>query len=123
MRVIVVKTDNTFEIKDIKGELKDYQDIVGGYIEPVRPAAAYRHKLMTLGLIFIVDEEGHMKNKDTNLVGTYLYNGSFVGYPIAGDIMFIGETDEEFRGLTDDEIMSLTQLFRILHCEEVKSND
>lgn len=108
MKVLVIKTNNTLEAKDIKGNLKDMQDIVGGWIEPVYPLHAYEDKLMTRNHCFICDEEGLCKNKPLNIIGTFLYNGLNIGdyaSPIAGDIFIVGhDQGEEFISLTDMEI-------------------
>lgn len=123
MKVILVRTNHTYSIVETKGTLDDLQKLVGGWIETVRPATAYRHSMMEPGMLFIVDEDGHMKQKYTNLVGTYMYNGSYIGYPILGDIVFIGESNEDFRGLTDDEIIKLKMILRIQNCNEVEYDD
>lgn len=105
MKVIVVKPNNTFKVVETAGELEDLQGLVGGYIEAVRPTAGYENATLKLGNVFLCDEEGHLKEKPLNRWGTILYNGvSKDIHPIVGDIVIIGESNENFRGLLDDEI-------------------
>lgn len=108
MKVIVIKTDNSIAVKELNKNnvVRDMRDIVRGWVEVVRPRIAYQNKLMTPGTIFCCDEDGQMNQKEPNLIGSILYNGSFppVDYVIVGDIFIAGETQEDIRGLKDNEI-------------------
>lgn len=107
MNVIVVKTNDTYQIVNINNDYKELQNIVGGLIEPVHPTIAYQTEMLLPGTLFIVDEEGLLKDKALNKFGTLLYNGNALNYyPIVGDLILIAETIdmEDFRGLTDEEI-------------------
>lgn len=106
MKVLVINSDNKMSVKELDN-FKDMQKIVNGYIEPVYPSHAYEDKLMNRNNCFIVDEEGLLKNKPINYMGTLLYNGIYNEdnpHPIVGDIIILGYDIEDFRGLTDCEI-------------------
>ena len=60
--------------------LHGMQQLVGGYIEIVRPAYLRRPYVM------IVDEEGMLKGLPINNTGSLLYNG-----PIVGDVLILKE--------------------------------
>lgn len=119
MRVISVKTNKTFEIKEIDNDYKELQKLVDGYIEPVHPISAYENNLLLPGTLFLVDEEGLLKDKEINVYGTLLYNGNSLSpYPIVGDLVILGETKDDFRGLTDDEVSKLTAKLRLYGVKE-----
>ena len=80
MNVIVVKTNDTYEIVNINNDYKELQNIVGGLIEPVHPTIAYQTEMLLPGTLFIVDEEGLLKEKALNKFGTLLYNGNTLNY-------------------------------------------
>ncbi|MFR4997427.1 MAG: DUF3846 domain-containing protein [Clostridium paraputrificum] len=122
MNVIVVKTNDTYEIVNINNDYKELQNIVGGLIEPVHPTIAYQTEMLLPGTLFIVDEEGLLKEKALNKFGTLLYNGNTLNYyPIVGDLILIAETIdmEDFRGLTDEEIDQFKARLKAFGIKEV----
>ena len=121
MKAIVVKTDDTFSVIDIENKLKPLQELVGGGIETVYPREAYKNGWMGKDNLFLVDEEGLLKDKYVNFFGTMLYNG-YVATPycIAGDIVVLGIDGEDFRGLTDDEISKYRALLRMFNIKEAR---
>lgn len=77
MKVIIVKTDNTYQITDIDDKLETMQKIVGGYIELVRIAYP---------LFMVVNEEGLIRDLPNNKLASGFYPGM---YGVAGDVFFI----------------------------------
>lgn len=125
MNVIVVKTNDTYEIVNINNDYKELQNIVGGLIEPVHPTIAYQTEMLLPGTLFIVDEEGLLKEKALNKFGTLLYNGNTLNYyPIVGDLILIAETIdmEDFRGLTDEEIDQFKARLKAFGIKEVSTD-
>lgn len=121
MKAIVVKTDDTFSVVDVENKLKPLQKLVGGGIEIVYPREAYKNSWMERDHLFLVDEEGLLKDKYVNSFGTMLYNGyALTPYVIAGDIVILGIDGEDFRGLIDDEINKYRALLRMCNIEEAK---
>jgi len=87
---------------------KSLQTVVGGYVEVVRPRG------LPQPYCVIVDEEGLLKKKPINQVGSYLYETHIHGQSIVGDIVIVKEEDthegRDTVGLSDseiDEVMSL----------------
>ena len=114
---ILVKTSNTYQVLD----QKDISNVLDGWIEIVRPRAAYQENLLKPYNVFVCDEEGLMKGLEVNKVGTVLYNdlkNPTDFYPIVGDIFIIGEQGEYFRGLTEDEINFYKKLLKKLNIKE-----
>lgn len=114
MKIILVKTDNTYEVKDVD----DVSKVLNGWMEIVSPKAAYRDNLLLWSNVFVCDEEGHPKGLKENWFGTLLYNGlkpAEMVYLIVGDIFLIGVHGEDFRGLTDDEIEYYVELLETVN--------
>lgn len=118
MKCILVTTNNTFKIT----HSDNFRELVDGYIEIVRPTAGYTDKLLLRDNVFVVDEEGHCKEKPLNYFGTLLYNGLFGPreiYPISGDIVIVGDSREDLRGLADKEIEYYKEVLEALKYREV----
>lgn len=118
MKSILVKTNDTFQIIDSD----NLRSLVNGYVEVVRPTAGYIDKLLLRENVFVCDEEGLCKEKETNYFGTLLYNGLFGPqklYPIAGDIVIIGMDREDFRSLTNEEVDYYNKILKLLRFKEV----
>ena len=69
----------------IKNELKEMQELVGGYIETV---------MFTDNLIIVCNEEGRLIPLPKNMMG------------IHGTFFVVGTEGDEFRSLTDEEVMA-----------------
>lgn len=113
---ILVKTDNTYQVLD----QADISNVLDGWIEIVRPRAAYQENLLKPYNVFVCDEEGLMKGLEVNKVGTVLYNGlkkptDF--YPIVGDIFITGEQGS-IRSLTENEVNFYKKLLKKLNIKE-----
>lgn len=79
-------------------ELETLQQLVGGYIETVTVRST------VLGdLIMLVDEEGKLKDKETNDIATQLYALD----RIAGTAILLAERGEDFEGFTDESAKAL----------------
>lgn len=108
MKGIKITTCNTIDIIDLNEPLyKSLQEVVGGYIEIVRPKGLHHPYCM------IVDEEGVLKQKPLNRIGSELYNFENQGNnsPIVGDIVIVKEVEldegRDISPLTEDEIAEL----------------
>ena len=88
MRVLMKLPGLNPETVDIPNELKDLQKAVHGYIETV---TLTRHTAM------IVNEEGRIRN----MVPNFYLNGEL----IVGPALFVGVKGDNFRDITDDEII------------------
>lgn len=68
----------------IKNELKEMQELVGGYIETVR--------FLPDGLTIVCNEEGRLIPLERNILDIY------------GTFFIVGVEGDEFRSLTDNEM-------------------
>lgn len=93
MKIVVKEPYKDPYIKEVNGTLEEYQSIVGGYIEVV---------LFKDDILLVCNEEGKLIELEPNL---YLR-----GDIIVGTVFFIGRDEENFRGLTDEEIQEIMNL-------------
>lgn len=104
MKVILVKTNNTYVVEDVK----DATTLIEGYTEMVTPVKAYDRGLLLKDNAFICDEEGLIKGLSKNHFASILYDhpSSY----IAGDVVIVGlyfdliSLGLDYRGLTVGEI-------------------
>jgi hypothetical protein len=108
MKALKITTGN--EIAAIEVEQPPYRSvgaIVGGPIEITRPRGLARH------LVMVVDEEGRLRDKNVNLIGSALYGTLKHGSPIVGDIVLMreepGPDGYDLSGLSNEDITELTR--------------
>ena len=87
MKVIVKKPGEQPYLRDILNNLKEYQEIVGGYIEVV---------YMGADILMICNEEGKLNRLEHNFY--------IPGDTVVGTVFFVGKDGEDFRSLTDTEV-------------------
>ena len=94
MKVLKICADQEPYVDEIGKDLDDLQAAVGGYIECI-----YMEDGKT---ILICNEEGKINGLPLNRI---VYNVEGKPYDvIAGDFIIVGDDDDDFRSLTDDEI-------------------
>ena len=104
MKTIKIKTDNTVSIIDVDfNDFRSIQRAVGGYFETVKTQKMYDY--FKQPMMFLVDEEGHLKQLSLNQLGSYFYDTERHGWPIAGDIILAVPYGEYILGLDDVESM------------------
>ena len=90
-------------------DYKWMQEQVGGWIEIVRP------RRLPDGFVMIVDEEGLLKEKPLNMVGSWFYETDKHGSPIVGDVLIMkeefGDEGPECVGMTEEEV---DKIFKII---------
>lgn len=95
MKIIVLEPNKELEIREIEGTLKDYQELVGGYIEAV--------PTKNDNILLVCNEEGKLQGLEPNFrIGENV---------IVGTAIFVGRDKEKFRGLTDEEIIEIKSWF------------
>lgn len=87
MRIIYKEPGKPARTMVIDGSLQTMQQLVGGYIEHV-------HVKNSVGVL--VNEDGKSLGLEPNLLTAYDV--------LRGPVIFIGEGEEDFRGLTDREV-------------------
>jgi len=111
MKALKIDTENKFSVVDVEEPLyRDLKTAIGRRVEVVHPRGLARPFIM------IVDEEGIIKQRPVNTIGSFLYGAHIQGNVIAGDIVIIREADGEdgpdFVGLLDQDIEALTYIFQ-----------
>lgn len=94
MRIVRLSAKGKLEIKDIKNELRDLQNEVGGEIEPVK---VFDDK----DLVVLADGEGRLKRRSANPFMPGL----------CGDIIICGVKSEEFCSVPLIKAIKLKKLF------------
>lgn len=95
MKILVLEPNKGFKVREIEGELKDYQEIVGGYIEAV--------PTRNDNILMICNEEGKLEGLEPNFkMGNDI---------VVGSVLFVGRGGEDFRELTDEEITEVKGWF------------
>lgn len=98
MRVVVKEVGNYGEIRDIKDDLKIYQEIVGGDIETFR---------LTDDILIVLNENGKWLGLDANFA-IPCHGG--MEELIVGNVVFVSTDGCDFAGLTDEHIKFLTDI-------------
>lgn len=84
MKTIKITAGNKISIIDVDfGDYKAMQKAVGGYVETV--ATEQMYDFFKRPVIMLVDEEGHMKELELNVIGTvFLRYGTYCGRYCSG---------------------------------------
>lgn len=98
MKIVYKGVGTPPEIRKIKGTLKEMQDMVGGFIEPIQ---------LTNRIYCVCNEEGIREGLQPNFqIPNFLST-------ILGNAFFISQNDEgEFAGLQDNEIELVLKSFK-----------
>lgn len=128
MKIIKVSTDNVVSVHDYpEGSFREQNavlvELIGNgceMLECVRPKRLYEKLRFQCqptinegeSVTMLVDEEGLLKDEIVvNPIGRYLYEIDKHGYPIAGNILFVGEQmsgdDILYCGLSDTNFLRL----------------
>jgi len=92
--ILIKEPGEDLETREVEDKLKNYQKIVGGYIETVSIAE---------NLILVCNEEGMLQNLPVNIIGNNIFYGT---------VFFVRTEYENFASLTDADIELITsQLF------------
>ena len=102
MKIVVKKPAEKPEVKEIKGELHEMQEIVGGYIQCVN---------IIDNILCVCNEEGKLMGLPPN----FMFNGDM----IVGNVFFCVGGEEDFESLNDDQIEFI---MNVMHIFELKVN-
>lgn len=115
--MIVCTPDNFYPVSIATDDIcQTAKDIIGESFEIVR--ARKLHEILPNAVFLCADDFAHMKNRNANAVGSYLYNEQYI---IHGTICILKEvftdTGYDLSGLSDEEASliqeTLTKLFYI----------
>jgi len=101
MKIIIKNPKEEPYVAEVEDNLETYQKIVGGYIEAIKIGDSQDR------ILLICNEEGKLKGLQPNFF--------ISGDTIVGTVFFVGEGEEDFRGLTDDET---DKILRWFSCEK-----
>ena len=87
------------KVMEIKDSLKDYQRLVGGYIEAAAPA-----QLREQGIELLLNEEGMLQGLPLN--------ENLAPFFFVGDAVAVGVFGDEFTSLKDHQLLYLTRWLR-----------
>lgn len=106
MKTVKVTPDNIISVIDVNfDDFRDLQKAVGGSFEIVRTRTLY--EMFKMPIVMLVDEEGLLKQKEINRLGSYFYDVDRHGWPILGDIVFAVETGEDLEAPDDAEALKV----------------
>ena len=109
MKTIKISTNN--EVSVIEVDFNDFRSIknaIGGYFETVKTQKMWDY--FKRPMMFLADEEGHLKKLPLNQLGSYFYDTERHGWPIAGDIILAVPFGEYIIGIDDVEVLKLKLL-------------
>lgn len=95
MKIVIKKVGQEPEVKEIKGELYEMQEIVGGYLEVIGIFG---------GIFCVLNEEGKLKGLPIN----FIFGGDF----IVGNVFFCSVSGGDFESLNDMQIDTIIKLFK-----------
>jgi hypothetical protein len=87
VKTVKVTPDNIISVIDVNfDDFRDLQKAVGGRFEIVSTKTLF--ETFKMPMIMLVDEDGRMKQKEVNRLGSYFYDTDRHGWPILGDVVF-----------------------------------
>lgn len=107
MKALKITTANDITVVEVEQPLyRTLNPVIGGPLEIVRPRGLKRPFVM------VVDEEGLLRDRDFNFIGSFLYETHKHGSPIVGDIVLMreepGPDGYDLFGLSEQDIDVLT---------------
>lgn len=95
MKVVIKKVGQAPEVKEIKGELHEMQEIVGGHLKVID---------LFDGIFCVLNEEGKLKGLPIN----FIFGGGF----IVGNVFFCSVSGGDFASLNDMQIDTIIKMFK-----------
>ena len=120
MKGIVITTKNEMRVQEFsEPTYKSIGDVVGGWIEVVRPVRLKRPYCM------IANEEGVLLKLPMNIFGSFIYGTDYHGNPILGDIVLLKEGinsdgEPDILGLNEQEIKHMCDMVSAVSSGEIK---
>lgn len=104
MKTVKVTPDNIISVINVDfDDFRDLQKAVGGHFETVSTKTL--HETFKMPMIMLVDEDGIMKQKEVNRLGSYFYDADRHGWPILGDVVFAIAAREDIEAPDDAEAL------------------
>lgn len=95
MYVIKIDLGGCWDCVEINGDLQEYQDMVGGWIETVLTKKR--------DLLMLVDEEGKLKGLPINMTASHIMSKQYIGDLINGTALLVrlNEARDDWTGWQD----------------------
>ena len=108
MKTVKVTPDNIISVIDVNfDDFRDLQKAVGGHFEIVSTKTLF--ETFKMPMILLVDEDGRMKQKEVNRLGSYFYDADRHGWPILGDVVFAIAAGEDIEAPSDAEALRIPE--------------
>lgn len=101
MKIVVKKAGFNPKVKEIQGELREMQEIVGGYIQCIP---------FPNNILCVLNEEGKLKNLKPN----FIYNSDV----IVGDVFFCSAGAEDFESLSEEQVEFIANAMHFYEANE-----
>ncbi len=122
MKTIKVTTNNIISVIDVDfDDFRSIQSAIGGHFETVKTQRMFKY--FRQPMLFICDEEGHLKNLMPNQLGSYFYGTDKHGWAIVGDIIFTIPEMDKLLGLDDAEQIKTQLLNDFEFLKEENTNE
>lgn len=109
MKTIKISTNNEVSVIDVDfNDFRSIKNAIGGYFETVKTQKMWDY--FKRPMMFLADEEGHLKKLPLNQLGSYFYDTERHGWPIVGDIILAVPFGEYIIGIDDVEVLKLKLL-------------
>ena len=109
MKTIKISTNNEVSVIDVDfNDFRSIKNAIGGYFETVKTQKMWDY--FKRPMMFLADEERHLKKLPLNQLGSYFYDTERHGWPIVGDIILAVPDGEYILGLEDAEAMKIQLL-------------
>ena len=109
MKTIKISTNNEVSVIDVDfNDFRSIKNAIGGHFETVKTQKMWDY--FKRPMMFLADEEGHLKKLPLNQLGSYFYDTERHGWPIAGDIILAVPFGEYIIGIDDVEVLKLKLL-------------
>lgn len=116
IKVVLIETGQKPKLVELEHTLENLQEMVGGHIEDIR----FSRKLLEMGVAVLGDEEGRLKNK----IPTAILFNKEESMVLVGNIVILGCNEDNFCGLTEEQIEELgTNILRYGEYEVEVKND
>ena len=117
MKTVKVTPDNIISVIDVNfDDFRDLQKAVGGRFEIVSTKTLF--ETFKMPMILLVDEDGRMKQKEVNRLGSYFYDADRHGWPILGDVVFAIAAGEDIEAPDDAEALMVFLKMNFSYLEE-----
>jgi hypothetical protein len=113
IRALIVRPDDTYEVREIEQDLRTLQGLLGGYLEAISTAHC----------VFWTNKEGKLKEMPHNDMATYLWwkaNPAMEGVDVLQGPVFVTGLEDDYGESTSvpDDVVDLYERMEQIRAEE-----